>query len=257
MPEADRALLESAARSAGEIARRHFKRDPKVWQKGDQGPVTEADLEVDAMLHDRLLGTRPDYGWLSEESYQTDRRTGQRTFVIDPIDGTRAFIEGNGAFTHSLAVVEDGRTVAAAIYQPMRDRLWSAHAGGGASLNGVPIAPSGRAGLEEATVLAAKPTFRAQNWERMPDVRRTFRSSLAYRLALVAQGRFDAMVTLRDCWHWDIAAGDLICTEAGASCTDRFGSPLHYGTGIPKVVGVIAGSPAVHAGLLDRVATPG
>ena len=255
MPAADdRRLLEDAARAAGEIARRWFRADPEVWQKGDAGPVTEADLEIDAMLRVRLTAARPDYGWLSEESADGPDRLGRRrVFVVDPIDGTRAFVDGQPDFTHALAVVEDGAPVAAAILQPVRDRLWSAHRGGSATRNGDAIAPSaGR--LPGASVLAAKPALRAAHWPGgAPDVARTFRSSLAYRMALVAEGRFDAMLTLRPCWEWDIAAGALICAEAGAAVTDRRGRPLRFNGAVPQVDGVVAAGPALHGALMARL----
>lgn len=252
MPESDLALLREAALAAGEIARRFFKNDAQVWDKGDQGPVTEADLAIDAMLRSKLLAARPTYGWQSEESAAQPSK-GRRSFVIDPIDGTRAFIEGNPDFTHALAVVEDGIPVAAAIHQPVRDRTWTAEKGGGAHLNRDPIAPSATTSLEGATLLAARPTMRGHNWRDTPPVKPAFRSSLAYRLALIAQGRFDTMLTLRPCWEWDIAAGALICTEAGASVTDRHGATLRFGNVSQQVSGVCAATPALHKPLLDRL----
>ena len=253
----DRALLEDCARAAGEIARRHFGAGPRVWDKGDgQGPVTEADLEIDAYLRTRLLAARPDYGWLSEETADDPVRLSRaRVFVVDPIDGTRAFIDGASGFTHALAVVETGRPVAAAVHMPLRDRTWTATAGGGARLNGDAIRATGRATLDGATVLAARPSFDARHWRAgPPPLTRTFRSSLAYRLSLVGQGRFDAMMTLRDCWEWDIAAGALICTEAGAVVTDRAGAPLRFNNPHPKVPGVVAATPAVQAGIRAALA---
>ena len=255
MPAADdRRLLEDAARAAGAVARRWFGADPRVWQKGDAGPVTEADLEIDALLRARLTAARPDYGWLSEESTDDPARLARRrVFVVDPIDGTRAFVAGQPDFTHALAVVEDGAPVAAAILQPMRDRLWSAHRGGGAARDGVPVAPTA-ARLPGASVLAAKPALRPEAWPGgPPEVTRTFRSSLAYRMALVAEGRFDAMLTLRPCWEWDIAAGALICLEAGAAVTDRRGGPLRFNNATPQVDGVVAAGRGLHAELVDRL----
>jgi myo-inositol-1(or 4)-monophosphatase len=254
--EAERDLLVEAALGAGRLARHHAARDLKVRDKGDgQGPVTAADLAVDAMLRETLTAARPDYGWLSEETPDDGARlAARRVFVIDPIDGTRAFIAGEPTWAHSLAVVEDGVPIAAAIYLPMKDRLYAAALGAGATRDGWPIAPSGRAGLEGAEVLATKPNFHDAHWSGgTPPVRRRFVSSLAYRLSLAAEGRFDAMVTLRDAWEWDVAAGTLIVTEAGGHATTRGGAALRYNNPHPQVPGVIAGSPAVHAALRDRL----
>lgn len=253
---ADLTLLAEAARAAGDIARRHFGSGPETWQKGGgQGPVTEADLEIDAMLRRDLLAARPSYGWLSEETADGPERLAcARVFVVDPIDGTRAFLEGSLHFSHSLAVVEEGVPVAAAVYLPMRDEMFLAVRGGGATLNGAAISVTGRAALEGATVLGTKSHFRDALWRGgRPPVDQRFMSSLAYRLALVGQGRFDAMITLRDAWEWDIAAGALIVTEAGGGVADRRGRPLAFNTPRPLLDGVIAGAPGIAGALLARL----
>lgn len=253
----DLALLTQAAEAAGEVALRYFRQSPDHWDKGDgQGPVSEADLKVNTVLHDLLTGARPDYGWLSEESKDgPGRLSAQRVFVVDPIDGTRAFLEGHENFSHSLAVVEDGVPVAGVVHMPAKGLTFAASIGCGATLNGQAITPSGRKGLDGATVLAAKPMFAAHYWNGgPPPVTRTFRSSLAYRMATVASGRFDAMVTFRDAWEWDVAAGDVICREAGASVTTRDGAVPHYNNPGAKVAGMFAGTPDVVQSLLDRVA---
>lgn len=230
--------------------------DAQVWDKpGGHGPVTEADLEVNNMLHAELLSNRPGYGWLSEETPDTAARLGSgKVFIIDPIDGTRAFIEGARSFAHSLAVAEDGQVTDAVVYLPMLDKLYVASLGQGATLNGRPIRPSATADLDGATLLVAKPNLSPEHWPRgVPPVIREFRSSLAYRLCLVAEGRFDAMLTLRDCWEWDIAAGELILREAGAEVSDRAGLALRFNNRVPQTPGVLAAGPEVHRGLLGAL----
>ena len=254
---ADLALLGGAAREAGAIARRHFGGGPAVWDKGDgQGPVSEADLEIDAYLRGRLTAERPDYGWLSEESADDlDRLSRSRTFVVDPIDGTRAFLAGETTWSHSLAVIENGAPVAAVVFVPLMERLYAARAGGGATRDGAPIAVSGRPGCDGAEVLGAKANFADMHWTGgCPPVRRSFRPSLAYRLALVAEGRFDAMVTLRAAWEWDIAAGALLVAEAGGLVTDRQGRALRFNGAEARLDGVMAGTPGVARDLLGRLA---
>jgi len=249
----DLTLLLSAANAAGDIAARYFQSDQQVWDKGGgQGPVTEADLEIDKMLHQRLLAARPDYGWLSEESEDnTDRLGCKRVFIVDPIDGTRAFVHGQKTFANALAVAENGQVIAGVVHLPLRGLTYHAVRGFGAFLNGKPIRQSGREMLAGATVLAAKAQFDPALWPAgVPDIDRHFRSSLAYRLALVAEGRFDAMLTLRDAWEWDIAAGALICAEAGVTITDRQNRPLRFNNRRPQTAGVLAASASVHAGFL-------
>jgi myo-inositol-1(or 4)-monophosphatase len=199
-----------------------------------------------------LRGARPGYGWLSEETEDTAARLGaERVFIVDPIDGTRSFIEGSDSWAHSLAVAEGGVVIAAVVYLPMRDKLYAAAAGQGATLNGASIRATGRADLEGASILAAKPNYAPENWQggRVPEVARAFRPSLAYRLSLVAEGRFDAMMTLRPSWEWDIAAGDLILREAGAMTSDRRAGPLRFNNAVPMVDGVLAANPVLHGAL--------
>jgi len=259
---ADLALLAEAAKGAGEIAKRHFKAGAKVWDKGDgQGPVTEADLQVNDFLQAALLGARPNYGWMSEESdplNDTRRLTTDATFVIDPIDGTRAFIDGQPGFAHALAVVRDGAPVAAVVYLPMLDLTYAAHLGGGAMLNGQMISATTRNSVEGATVLAARPAMDAVHWPGgLPPFTRHFRPSLAWRLALVGEGRFDGMLTLRDSWDWDIASAALIATEAGAVVTDRMGGALRFNLAHAKNAGVVAAGPDVHTALLSGLTESG
>lgn len=253
----DLELLLDAAADAGEIALKYFKNDPETWDKDDdQGPVTVADLEINAMLETRLQAARPDYGWLSEESEDsTARLSAERVFILDPIDGTRAFIQGHENFAHSFAVAENGVVTTAVVHLPAKDMTFAATLGGGATLNGEPIAPSDVSTLEEAEVLVAKPMMDAKHWPGgVPQVKRNFRSSLAYRLSLVANGRFDGMFTFRPAWEWDVAAGDLICTEAGAAVFDAKGQKPVYNSAGVKIPGMVACAPALRGAFLKHLA---
>lgn len=235
---------------------RFWKKSPQVWDKdANAGPVTEADLAVNDMLASRLRAARPDYGWLSEESADTgDRQQAQRCFIVDPIDGTRSFIAGEETFAHSLAVAENGRVIAAVVYLPALDRLYSAASTCASLCDGQPIRASVRASSDGATLLATQHMLGEAYWPGgVPPVKRSFRASLAYRLCLVAEGRHDGMVTLRDAWEWDIAAGSLIVQQAGAQATDRFGKMLRFNAPRPLAPGVLAAAPGLHADLLRRL----
>lgn len=228
------------------------------WDKpGDAGPVTEADLAVNDMLHSTLRQARPDYGWLSEESQDGPARLDRDcVFIIDPIDGTRSFVEGSDTWAHSIAVAERGVITAAVVYLPMRDLLYAAAQGEGATLNGLRLCAGAEPDLSRTTVLAAKPALMAQHWKskETPTFKRSYRPSLAYRLSLVAEGKFDAMLTLRKSWEWDIAAGALIVAEAGGTCSDRTGAPLRFNNADPRLNGVIAGGTPTQAALIDALA---
>lgn len=251
----DLTLLTEAALAAGPIALRYWKQSPQVWEKPGQGPVTEADFAVNTALRDHLRTARPDYGWLSEEDPDTtDRLSAKRLFVIDPIDGTRAFIAGETSFALSMAVVEAGQAIAGVVYLPAMDALYAADMQGPARKNGVPIRATARADITGATLLTSKPNLMAAHWPGgVPDLKTSFRSSLAYRLALVAEGRFDGMLTLRDSWEWDVAAGGLIASRAGAVVTDRNNSRLIYNAPHPQTAGIIAAAPGLHAALIAKL----
>lgn len=255
-PGADLDLLTDAARAAGDIALRHFRRRPRTWDKpGGAGPVTEADLEIDRMLRDRLLSARGTYGWLSEETEDdaAARLACDTVFVVDPIDGTRAFVDGQSAFSHSLSVVHGGRPIAGVVYLPAQDRLFSAARGRGAALDGDRLHASDPAVEADATLLISRADLRAENWPGgAPPVARAHRPSLAYRLALVGAGRADGAVTLRPAWEWDIAAGALIATEAGARVTDAAGRRPVFNRAPPRMDGIVAAGPNLHRALLAR-----
>lgn len=254
----DLPLLIDAARMAGRVATSFAGETARRWDKpGDAGPVTEADLAVNDLLSTTLQQARPDYGWLSEETEDsTNRLTKDRVFIVDPIDGTRSFVEGSSTWAHSLAVAENGRVTAAVVYLPLRDKLYAAALGQGATLNGAPLQTSAECDVADMTVLAARPAMLAQHWQsgEAPTFKRSYRPSLAYRLALVAQGRFDAMITLRPTWEWDIAAGTLIVTEAGGGASERTGAPVRFNNADPRLDGIVAGSACGHSVLTHALA---
>jgi myo-inositol-1(or 4)-monophosphatase len=257
LPARDLALLTDAAREAGRIALRYWRRDPKVWDKGgDHGPVTEADLAVNDMLKLTLLAARPDYGWLSEETPDDSARlNGESVFIIDPIDGTRAFVAGEETFAHSLAVARNGKVTAGVVFLPALDKIYVASDASLPLKDGQAITASQRDRLEGADILTTKAHLSPEKWPGgVPDVQRHFRASLAYRLCLAAEGRFDGMLTLREAWEWDIAAGSLIAERAGAVVSDRHGASLRFNTAAARADGVLALPPAAHAEAVRRLA---
>ena len=257
-PRADLALLHEAAASAADIALSYWRRDPKTWEKPrDEGPVSEADLAVDAHLRAVLMQARPDYGWMSEETPDTvDARNAETVFIVDPIDGTRAYLRGEETWAHALAVVHRGNPLAAVIDMPAKERRYAAARGHGATRNGAAISPvADPPDLDMADLLVTRPNLAPEHWRGAPPaLTRHFRPSLAYRIALVAEGRFDGMLTLRDSWEWDVAAGALIAAEAGAAVSDRKGAALSFNSPGRKTDGLLAAPPALHAEVLARLA---
>ena len=151
-------------------------------------------------------------------------------------------------------MVENGLPRAAVVYLPKRDMLYAAAIGQGATLNGSPITTRQTADLNAAELLSVKHNFKPEFWHGPPpEVTRAYRPSLAYRMALVAEGRFDGMITFRPSWEWDVAAGDLILREAGATTSDRTGQPLYFNNPKPLVTGVLAANADLHGQIASRL----
>jgi myo-inositol-1(or 4)-monophosphatase len=258
--QADLALLESTVLEAGEIARSYFGGSYKRWSKEQGSPVTEADLAVDRFLNEHLRAARPGYAWLSEETDDDPARLTKETiFVVDPIDGTVAFLKNKPHFTICAAVVHEGRPVTGVVYNPITNELFSARKGAGAFCNEEPIHVSQRTQIEGCRMLGDKAMFAHAAWETSPNrpwppMDIETRSSIAYRVALVAKGSFDAMMALSAKRDWDLAAADIIVTEAGGMVTAHDGSALIYNRADALQVSVVAAGPLLHKKLLERVA---
>ena len=188
---ADLDLILEAAREAGALALRlQADGELKTWRKDGGSPVTSADIALDRGLRTRLLEARPDYGWLSEETEDdSSRLSAGRVFVVDPIDGTVAFMKGRPWWAVSIAVVEDGEPVAGVLEVPELGETYAARAGAGAWLNGERIRVGERDELQGCAVLAdARTLERHAGPEPWPEMRIESRNSVAYRMALVASG---------------------------------------------------------------------
>lgn len=248
--DADLALLGEAATEAGRIALRYFGKSPEVWMKGGSSPVSEADYAVDRFLRETLVAARPDYGWLSEETADSSARLeARRTFVVDPIDGTRGFLEGRRDWCVCVSVVEDGKTIAGVLECPANGETYAAAVGGGASRNGAPIRVRTPPPMPE--IAGPKPLF-----DKLPDdlrdsVRRAaYIPSLAYRLAMIADGRLDATFVKPSSHDWDLAAADIILREAGGEILTAQGKAPRYAGEMVRHGLLVAGS----GPLLDRLA---
>lgn len=238
----DLALIRDAASEAGAIAMRHFRSDPQVWMKEGNSPVSQADLDVDNFLRDKLGAARPGYGWLSEESVRTPTAAGHgRTFVVDPIDGTRAFINGGDIWCVSIAVVEGGIAKAGVLDCPVRGELFSAVRNEGSYCNDRKL--SVRAASPNPVIAGPKAMLQA-----MPESFRTridtaaYMPSLAYRIAMVAAGEIDATFVKPNAHDWDIAAAGVILAEAGGMVLDEKGEPPYYAGRNPRLGALVAGS---------------
>ena len=244
-------LLQAAGAQAAAIAMGHFNTNIDVHWKDGLSPVTKADMEVDDYLKKTLLAARPAYGWLSEETADLpERLSARRTFVVDPIDGTRAFIAGKDVWCVSIAIVESSRSVAGYLNCPVRKEEFTAIAGGGARLNGKPMAklakhhPIRLSGAKP--LLAALPAAFAAKCAFQPNV-----PSLAYRIAMIAAGALDGTIVKPNSHDWDLAASELILRECGGGLHDLQGKTPPFATANPAHGGLVAGSGEVLKALVD------
>ncbi|MCJ9673430.1 MULTISPECIES: 3'(2'),5'-bisphosphate nucleotidase CysQ [unclassified Neorhizobium] len=227
----DLELILDAARQAGEIAHGFFGRSPEVWWKNEgRSPVSAADFAANDRLLNLLLAARPNYGWLSEETDDDVARLSCETlFVVDPIDGTRAFINGEKTWCVSVAVVHRGQPVAGVLVAPALDEEFCAAKDGPALKNGRPISVTGERANGELVIAADENLVKKFEPGFRDEVRRVRHvPSLAYRLAMIADGSIDGTVVKRASHDWDLAAADLILERAGGRLIDLAGNRLVY-----------------------------
>ncbi|MFT4121152.1 inositol monophosphatase family protein [Bradyrhizobium sp.] len=225
----DATLLKDSVRGAGALAQSMFRTELKKWIKGASSPVSEADIAVNDLLEARLRAATPDYGWLSEESVDDSARLSRRlTWVVDPIDGTRNYLNGHDEWCVSVALVEDASPVLAAVFAPTSDEFFFAARGQGTTLNGRPVRAAGGSALDFSRMAGPKPMVERLNTAG-GEIRLHPRiGSLALRLCRVAHGALDAAFAGGNSHDWDLAAADLIVQEADGRMSDLSGDPILY-----------------------------
>jgi myo-inositol-1(or 4)-monophosphatase len=247
-----------AAHAAGRAIRSFYGRDLRVDQKGESGPVTEADLAANACIQDLLMKAFPDDGWLSEETVdRADRLAKSRVWIIDPLDGTWEFTTGVPEFVVSIGLAVDGIAALGVLYNPITEETFSGIRGEGAWLNRVPIHVS-------STVDLASSTFCVSRTEAGKGLLKRFDQSLqlqpmgsvAYKCGLVAAGRYAGLFTHNPRNEWDICAGVAIIESAGGRVTDRQGQPYRFNQADPLKHPLIATNAHVHASLLAILNEP-
>jgi myo-inositol-1(or 4)-monophosphatase len=232
---------EQAAREAGRIISTLFKGKFDIHEKSKNNPVTTADLEANRKIREIIQGKFPEDGWLSEEDSDDSRRlTSSRVWIVDPIDGTKEFIEGVPQFAVSIGFVVQGRPKAAVIYNPVEDRLYKAVAGEGAELDGERVRVTPRRELHSALLLVSRsePLRKFQIFVDLCEIQSV--GSIAYRLAKVASGEGDGTLTFRSVHEWDVCAGALMVEEAGGKVVDGNGRALLFNRRETKHHGIVA-----------------
>lgn len=240
-----------AAREAGRIAMRHFRSGHETWEKGPGQIVTAADIEIDHFLRETLPAIVP-AAWMSEETEDDPSRLdAERLWIVDPIDGTRSFAEGKPEFTISIALVEHRTPIFGIVLNPALEETFTAIKGDGAKLDGKPVSARAYDGLEGAEIVVSQTENRRRRFtEVFPQAHVTVIGSLAYKLAAVAAGRFDAYFSWRRSHDWDIAAAMLLLAESGATLSDAQGRPIMLNAAEPRQDGLIAASGTLHDALV-------
>ncbi|HEX2509812.1 MAG TPA: 3'(2'),5'-bisphosphate nucleotidase CysQ [Microvirga sp.] len=254
--------VREAAREAGGLALRHFREgrqtSAKLWHKDRGSPVTEADVAVDSFLKSRLAEALPGAGWLSEETADDPARlTKDLVWIVDPIDGTRAFVGGHPDWSVCIALLIEGRPVLGIVYAPAHEQLYEARQGAGARRNGAAMAVSTREDVAGARFAGPVPLIDAftrrfgRPVSTVPKV-----PSLALRLVRVAEGSIDVGLVSGNSRDWDLAAADLILHEAGGIITDLEGVTLRYNRSDPVHGELAAASSRLHPAVIAAMRAP-
>jgi len=223
------ALLEGSVRQAGALVLSLFRTELKNWIKGASSPVSEADIAVNDLLESKLRSATPDYGWLSEESADDEARLGKPlAWIVDPIDGTRAYLAGREDWCVSAALVADASPVLAAVFAPASNEFFFAMRGQGATHNEVPIYATGGTDMDFSRVAGPKPLVERLSRSGAEITLHPRIGSLALRLCRVAQGNLDAAFAGGQSRDWDLAAANLIVHEANGRMTALSGDTILY-----------------------------
>ena len=239
----------AAARKAGNIIHSFFHGEFEVKMKGKGNPVTEADIAADDILKKILTTEFPDYGWLSEETRDTpDRLSKKRVWVVDPIDGTKEFVEGIPNFVVSIGLVENGIPILGVIHNPINKDTYSATLGGGILFNGKQTIIDDKTEFSQISMLNSRSETRQGLWEPyIPHFKKLIPiGSIALKLAMVAANQTNMVASLKPKNEWDICAGHCLINEAGGILLTIEGEKITYNN--PKTLitpGLVAGNESV------------
>lgn len=242
-----------AARGAGEIIARYYGSTYTVRQKSKDQPVTEADREANQFIQETLHAAFPNDGWISEET-QDDlaRLKSKRVWIVDPLDGTKEFINHIPEFAVSIGLAENGFPVVGVIYNPITDEMFTCQKGKGAFLNESQIRVSATSKLIDSTIVASRSETDRGEWKKY-DGQFAIKplGSMAYKMAHVAAGFADGSFSLTPKTEWDFCAGDLLVAEAGGKISDLKSRPFKFNNRDLGIDGLIYGNPQIFTQLSD------
>ena len=256
------------AREAGAILLKHYQSpflvEKKVNASQEIEEVTAADREANELIVRRLAAEFPDDGILAEESADTDVRLQKnRGWMIDPMDGTKNFIQRDGDFAVQIGLTEGGQSVAGVVYQPVRDVLYRAARGSGSWIEERDREPA-RMSVSTVTIahqmiLASSRSHRSSRMERVVEMfgfrKEVRRGSVGVKIGLITERHADIYLHLSPSTkQWDTCAPEIVLTEAGGRLTDLFGQPLHYnGVRVDNQNGVVATNGAAHEMVIESL----
>ena len=225
----DATLLENTVREAGALALSLFRTELKNWIKGASSPVSEADIAVNDLLESRLRSVTPDYGWLSEESADDEARLAKDlVWIVDPIDGTRAYLAGRDDWCVSVALAQGASPVLGAVFAPASNEFFFAARGQGARRNGALVNATPGIDLDFSRMAGPKPLVQRLSPSAEEITLHPRIGSLALRLCRVADGSLDAAFAGGQSRDWDLAAANLIVQEANGRMTALSGDAIEY-----------------------------
>ncbi|NQT03027.1 MAG: 3'(2'),5'-bisphosphate nucleotidase CysQ [Planctomycetes bacterium] len=240
-------VLKKYVRQAGQVIFQMAAEGFETAYKANEDPVTTADLKADSILREGLMKDFHGTGWLSEETRDDySRLESKLVWIVDPIDGTKEFVSGIPEYAVSVALVEYGQPVLAAVYNPATEELFSTASGQGAWLNEEAI-NSEHELTAKPLLLASRSEIRRGEFEPFePFAQIRPCGSIAYKLALVSAGMADATFSLGPKNEWDIAAGVLLVEESGGRVTDKAGLPFAFNQRHTLVDGIVASTDDAH-----------
>jgi len=246
-------VASAAAQEAGEAIRGYYQDEYTVRDKGEDNPLTDADLAANDILEARLMSAFPDFGWLSEETKDTEARLSKsHVWIVDPLDGTKEFTLGIPEFVVSVGLSIDGVATLGVLYNPIKDQLFLGILGQGATLNGAPIHTTEHPQIQGAKVVCSRTEMKKGWFDDYLDVLTPFAvGSVAYKFGLVAAGQAEATFTPRPRNEWDICGGVALVNAAGGSTSNRHGAQYRFNCADPLKDGVAATNGHVHKGVLE------
>lgn len=246
-----------AAAEASKIIVKYYNSELDVKMKGVGNPVTDADIEADNILRDILMKECSDFGWLSEETKDsTDRLNNEFIWIVDPLDGTKEFVEGIPNFVISIGLVRNGVPVLGTIMNPISGDLYLAYKGNGVQLNGEKVNISDKIDLHNLVMLNSRTETKNGLWDLYG---KYFKKvvpigSIAYKLAMVSANQADIVASLKPKNEWDICAGHCLINESGGILLTSEGKEISYNNRKTLITpGLVASNKVATFNLLDCI----